>query len=397
MSLNNNQVAEVLNEAFAQATGSKEIGQLTLQEIIDTGNDVTIIGSKEQFTKALVNVLTRNWFTDTSYRSSYVDPFFQDSEQFGAIMQMISVEIPDAQASHAWQDFGTGDGKVSKIGLYDVYMPVVEAQYYGKTVSWEIPITITGEQWDTAFTNESELKGFVAYVLMCVDNGIVVHLEDMNNANRNNFIAEKIAYAKSPEAKGLHVYDLVKEYQKETGNLSTSMTASEFRNDPKAMLFMTEKLRLYKDYFKKMNTIFNTAGKKRFTPEDRIVLQVLSAIDQRLRTVATSDTYNKDIVEMPGFESVAYWQGTGEDFGFDNVSSINVKISSDGTAIEESGIVALLVDKWAIMHTIKKQRVAAKVFEPEDLTNYYNQFRDMYANNLTLNGLVFVIKDYVAG
>ena len=90
MSLNNNQVAGVLNEAFAQATGSKEIGQLTLQEIIDTGNDASIIGSKEQFTKALVNVLTRNWFTDTSYRSSYVDPFFQDSEQFGAIMQMIS-------------------------------------------------------------------------------------------------------------------------------------------------------------------------------------------------------------------------------------------------------------------------------------------------------------------
>jgi len=33
-------------------------------------------------------------------------------------------------------------------------------------------------------------------------------------------------------------------------------------------------------------------------------------------------------------------------------------------------------------------------FEPEDITQYYNQFRDSYVNNLTMNGIVFVLADY---
>ena len=38
---------------------------------------------------------------------------------------------------------------------------------------------------------EEELRSFVAYILMMVDNALVVHIEDMGNMNRNNFIAEK--------------------------------------------------------------------------------------------------------------------------------------------------------------------------------------------------------------
>ena len=145
-----------------------------------------------------------------------------------------------------------------------------------------------------------------------------------------------------------------------------------------------------------MSTSFNTEGKKRFTPEDRMVLQVLTAFEERLNTVALSDTYHDDIVSMPNYQSVAYWQGEGKDSGaftFDELSKIDVKIDTN-TTVEQSGIVAFLCDKWAILHTIKSRRVAAKVFEPEDLTQYYYQFNDMYMNNLTMNALVFVLKDY---
>ena len=48
------------------------------------------------------------------------------------------------------------------------------------------------------------------------------------------------------------------------------------------------------------------------------------------------------------------------------------------------------------MNTIKKHRVAATYFDPEALTQYYNQFRDQYMNNLTMNAVVYVVQDYVA-
>lgn len=394
--LNNNQVATVLNTAIAMSTGSAQVGTLDLRGIIDNGNDNSVIGSVEQFTKSLVNVLIKNWFTDSSYRSEYSDPFFEDTEKYGAIVQAISVEVPEVRESSAWQNFGSGSGQVNKVGEYAIYLPIVDCKYYGKTVSWELPICVTGQQWDTAFKGEDEIKGFVAYILMCVDNALVEHIENMNNMNRNNFIAEKITYASSQGAKGLHIYDFVENFVKEMGDPTKPMTVEQFLADKTGLLFASEKIRTFKQYFKRMSTSFNTEGKKRFTPEDRMVLQVLTAFEERLNTVALSDTYHNDIVSMPNYQSVAYWQGEGKDngaFTFDELSKIDVKIDTD-TTVSQSGIVAFLCDKWAILHTIKSRRVAAKVFEPEDLTQYYYQFNDMYMNNLTMNALVFVLKDY---
>lgn len=394
--LNNNQVATVLNTAIAMSTGSADVGTLDLRGIIDNGNDASVIGSVEQFTKSLINVLIKNWFTDSSYRSQYSDPFFEDTEKYGAIIQAISIEVPEVKESSAWQNFGSGQGQVNKVGEYTIYLPIVHTQYYGKTVSWELPICVTGEQWDTAFKSEDEIKSFIAYILMCVDNALTEHIENMDNMNRNNFIAEKIAYASSQDAKGLHIFDFVENYVKEMGDPTQAMTVEQFLADKKGLLYASEKIRTFKQYFKRMSTSFNTAQYKRFTPEERMVLQILTAFEERLNTVALSDTYHDDIVSMPNYQSIAYWQGEGSDegaFTFDELSKIDVQIDGN-TTITQSGIVGFLCDKWAILHTIKSRRVAAKVFEPEDLTQYYYQFNDMYMNNLTMNALVFVLKDY---
>lgn len=389
MALNNNQIQTTLNEAIAQSTGREELGTLTLQNIIDTGNDPTIIGSKEQLTKALLNVLIKNWFTDSAYRSTYDDPFFQDSATYGAITQHISVEMPKAQESHAWKDIVSGE---TKLGQYTVYLPVVHTQIYGKTVSWEIPIAISGEQWDTAFKSAEELGAFVAFVHLAVDNGIVCHLKDMDRMNRNNFIAEKIAYAETEGATGVHVVNLVEEYAKHTGE--NAMTVAQFKNNKEALNWASMQFKIYADYMREMSVLFNTAQRERFTPTDRLVLQVLSSFENDVLAVATSDTYHKDIVSLPLHQTVPFWQSLGTKGSFDEVSAINVEGASDGTAVEKSGIVALMVDRWAIMHTIFTRRVAVQRFEPEDITQYYNQFRDSYVNNLTMNGIVFVLSDY---
>ena len=389
--LNNNQVAASVNAAIAMSTGSDEVKTLSLKEIVDAGNGETVIGSQEQFTKALLNVLIKNWFTDSAYRSTYDDPFFQDSETYGAITQHISIEVPEAQESHAWTDIKSGE---TKAGEYTIFLPVVHSQVYGKTISWEIPVAITGQQWDTSFGSEAELTEFVSYVLMAVDNAIVLHLKDMDRANRNNFIAEKIAYAKSEGAKGVHVVNLVEEYAKHSGK--NAMTVAEFRNSKEALNWASMQFKKFADYMREMTTVFNTAGRKRFVPTERLVIQVLTEFENDVLGVATSDTYHSDIVALAGHQTVPFWQGSGESFGFTDVSTIDVETGSDGTAIKQGGIVALMVDRWAIMHTIFSRRVAAKVFEPEDIIQYYNQFRDSYVNNLTMSGLVFILEDYGA-
>ena len=105
MALNNNQAFTIVDELWKQYTGQKDVATVDLQTAIDNGSATNILTEKEQFTKALVARLTKNWFEDSSYRSQYKDVFFEDSSQFGAIMQSISVEVPEVKESHAWKDF----------------------------------------------------------------------------------------------------------------------------------------------------------------------------------------------------------------------------------------------------------------------------------------------------
>lgn len=393
--LNNNQVASILNAAIAQATGKDDIDTLDLRGIVDQGNDSNVIGSVEQFTKALINVLIKNWFTDTSYRSNYFDPFYVDEEQFGAITQLISVEVPAVQASHAWTSITSG---TTTVGEYTVFLPVVNTAYYGKSISWEIPIAITGTQWDSSFDSEEELRGFVAYVLMCVDNALVVHLQDMDFANRNNFIIEKVKAQADVSVGGIHVVDLLGAYYAAAGKTG-AYSVADFLDDPDALIFASEQIALYKDYFKTMSACFNTKGRMRFTPDERIVIQVLAAFEKKLQFRALSDIYNKELAELPGHQTVPYWQGFGDDSTYgpavwSEISKVKGKTYGDedaDAATTVSNVVALLADKWAIMHTIVSRRVAAKVFEPEDITQYYYQFTDRYLNDLSMNGIVFVL------
>lgn len=388
--LNNNQVAALLNSAYTQATGSAEPSALSLKDFVDTGNTDTIKGSTESFTKALINVIIKNWFLDTSYRGSYNDPFYEDQERFGGIMQFISVTVPEVKQSRAWTDYVSGQ---TTVGQYTVYLPVVESQLYGHTVSWSLPITITDNQWNTAFHSESELAGFVSYIWLCVDNALLQHIEDCSAMNRNNFIAEKLAYSKTAEAKGVHAVNLVEGFAKKTG--TSSLTVDQFRTNKSALIYASQQLMLYKDYMQKQTTIFNTSGKVRFTPQDRLVVEVLSDFENDIIANAQSSTYHDEMVALPLHRSIPAWQNmSGTDF--ETLSAINIETASAGTATSQTGIVGLIVDKWAIVHTFVDTYLASQRFDIDRVTCYEYQYTDRYINNLTMNGVVFYLADYSA-
>lgn len=390
--LTNTQIQALVNAAYAQATGQTAVETaLDLSDFCERGTAEIGADLREKFTGALLGVLTKNWYLDSSYRSQYSDPFFEDERQFGAITQMITVEVPEAKESSAWKTFTSG---VSTVGQYTVYLPVVTTQLYCKSTSWAIPITITDEQWDTAFKSADELATFVGYIWLVMDNAIVQHLEDMNNANRNGFIAEKLNAANNLED-GIHVLDLVKMYCEDTGR-TTAMTVEEFLNDYKALIFATEQIRLYIDYMKKQTALFNTAGKVHFIPENRLVVQLLGAFERRIESLE-SDVFHNEMIALPLHSTVPAWQSMA-DLSFDGVSSINVKIANpeggDDITIEQGGIIGLICDKWCVVHTIRKNRIGVQRFDIESLTHYEHQFRDSYMINASLNGVVLVVNDY---
>ena len=383
--LTTSQIDTLVNAAYTDAVGGDTLTQLDLTALVDEGvSDVAALRSK--FTGKLLGLLTENFFTQTSAEGEYDDPFFQNESEFGAITQMISASVPDAQVNPAWQDFVSG---TSTVGEYTVYLPTIDTSYYTKQTAWSIPLTITGQQWKQAFKDEGGVRRFVDFLQMVMGNAILKHRENMNEENRNNFIAQKIQYSAGLSATGIHVVDLVAKYVSERG-IATAFSVEDAMASDDFKAFAMSTLGEYAGYLKKQTSIFTIDSSVRFVPSDRLIVQILDKFDREC-AVTKAGIYHNDLIKMPGYRTVSAWQGLG-DLSFDKLSAMKGKTSAG--AYSYSGIVGIMVDKWAIMHTIKNQRVASQHFPIEDLTHFSYQFVDAYLNNLNMPGVIFTMNDY---
>lgn len=405
--VDNNTAYSLVNAAYKQAVGASAIDTIDLKDFCDSGvayGDLTM--SRDKFLKALIDQVV-NFYNDTSYDSEYSDPYYVESRRFANIVQMINAAAPEVQASHAWKDMSvntaTNPPTYATIGTYAVKPPTVSADYFTKTVSWELPLAITTEQLTDAFKSESELRGFVDYIFVVVSNALMQHREDMNAANRNSFIGHKLLAA-SEGTPGIHKVNLLAAYNSERGKSLSTVT--DFLKDADALRYAGAQIMLYEKYMRKQSTLFNTKGLVKFCPADRLVLEVNSAFENCINEVALSTTFHDELVAMPNHISVPAWQGFGVTSNgdsttaaaFDQVTKIDVtldkesSITNTNATITQSGIVALMADKYAIMHTIRQDRVAAQYFEMEDITLYAYQNRDQYINNLAQNAVVFTLE-----
>lgn len=390
---NNNAIYSLMATALANMKGGADIVTESLADFVDGGTAYSAIEElgKDNFYKALIAAGVKNIFTDPEFIDSYEDPFYLDSREFGAIVQMIHAEAPAVQASHAWNTFVSG---TTQLGTYTIFTCIVEAQLYGLSASYELPVALNDEQMKDCFESEDALGDFTAYIMVTVKNALKQHRKDQSAMNRANWIGEKIHYAGSVGATGIHKINLLDLYRAETGDTSIT-TAAQFNATNACLRFAAAAMDEYMGYLQEQTKLFNVGGKTRFTPRNRLVCQVNAKWEKKVESVSYSDAYNIDYVRLPYYQPVSCWQGMGKSAAWADVTKIYITTAS-GESVEQSGIVAIMVDRMAIAHTIRSERVAVTRFDPEAVTQYYYQFRDQYMNDLTLNGIVFTVEDYVA-
>lgn len=389
----NEQVDVFLKAAGEQAKGKTPIAQEVFDGVIQEAGTATL-SQKEQFLNSLSGRIIDTMYTDASWTDKYGDIFFQNSEQFGAIVQIINTEMPEVRQNRAWDQITTGQ---TTIGSNVVYLPVVKEQLVGGTSSWAVPYAISGTQMDSAFRNASGLSRFIGYVQLSAENAIKYHLTRMSAANRNNYMMEKLA--KGNTATNVNVVSLVAEYNAMTGK---SLTAQQFLNNQDGCLRMVNRIfKKYKALLTDMTTLFTldstTTGK--FIPDDRFTFSVIADFNALLESELYSTTYHDDFVKAKGFREVPSWQGlrgASTTLTFNDLTTINAAredsvIDSSGVDINQSGIIGLMCDKWAVMHTVVRHRTGVQRDDIKDITLYEHQFTDRYVNNLMLNGLVFTI------
>lgn len=400
-SVDNNAAYAIVNAAYKQAVGADAVDTVDLSDFCDSGVAYgSLTMNRDKFFKALLDQVV-NFYTEESYEE-YSDPYYVESRRFANVVQMINAQAPEVQASHAWNDFSpntaTTPPTYATVGTYQVKQATVSTDYFQRSVSWELPIAISGSQENDAFKSEEELRGFVDYLFVCVDNKLKIHRENLNAMNRAHAMGWKI-YSQSQGVAGIHKVNLLDAYNTERGK--SISTVAGFLADADALRYAGSQILLYSQYMRKPSTLFNTKGLVKFCPTDRMVLEVNSAFENAINEVALSNTFHDELASMPAHYSVPAWQGFGVTdstaspattaAAFDQVTSIDITLDNDKT-VNQSGIVAFMADKYGVMHTIRQERVASTFFDPEDLTLYFYQNRDQYMTNLAQNMIVFTLE-----
>ena len=387
----NYDASTVLAAAYAQATGSTALTAINVEDIIDRGADSSVFTiGREPFTKALIEQCAKMFFTDASYQNNYEDPFYVDSRRFASVVQTISVTAPSVRSNPAWNSLTSG---TSTVGSYTVILPEISAKCYAKTESYAIDVTITNEQWDDAVRSADELEKLVDFIFVQINNAVLQHKEDLLSLQRATLMAELLLADADVTDTGVHKIELRAAYNAaKNKNISTK---EAFRADPDAMRWAGKTVSLYADYMMKQSTLFNVGGQVKFVPKDRLVIELNSDFERSLTEVALSDDFIDDIRRQGSYHTVPWWQaeiGANSSLGSEDVTSINVKLDND-TTVSQAGIVALLADKYALMHTIRSERVASQYFDIDALTLYSFQHRDSYMCNSSLPALIFTIED----
>lgn len=393
MASGNTAAETFLQGAAAQAKGTAELSEQDYTDLIHEAGDWTQ-GQKEQFLGQLSCQYVDTMYTDASWTDKYGDLFFQNAEQFGSIVQIINTEMPQVRANRAWDTITSG---TTTIGSNTVYLPVVKEQLTGGSSSWAIPFALTGTQMDVAFKNAAGLRRFESYVQLSAENSARYHLARMSAANRNNYILEKMAKGNSTGK--INIVNLVQEYYLMTGN---TVTAAEFRNNKDGCLRMVNRIfKKYKAFLTDMTTLFtmDATSTGKFIPEDRFAFVTIADFVSLLESELYSTTFHDNFVTLKGYREIPAWQAIRSSSGtldYDSLTAIKAAndasvIDNTGVEIDAQGVVALMVDKWAIMHTIVKHRMGVQRDDIKDITLFEHQYTDRYVNNLMLNGVVFVI------
>ena len=374
------QIYSILNDVAKQTFGTSAI------KVIDSAS-FTSLGEKvlsndawtENFTNNLTNRISRTVYGIRNYNGVNKN-MLRENFEFGAIVQKINVELPEAKQNNAWE--------IGTEGYTPTYAPVIKPQVsqklFNKIATWEVDITIPDYMLKTAFLNETSMATFIDAIFTAMNNAMQICHDNNANLIRANFIGNILHKNKSTQA-----INLLHEYNTLT---NAGLTVANCMRDIDFLKYATMQINLWTKRMSVMSTLFNDEGNTKFTDKDNLVIDVLQDFASATATFLEADTYHKELVSLPMYNEVAYWQGSGQSFAFDDTSKINVKIDETNT-VEKSGIIAVAYDYLAIGTTINQPRTTTERNNKDEYTNYYNKANIGCFNDLGENGIVFYIAE----
>lgn len=383
------QVYDFVNTATQEALGQEAVVSENLSNIVDIGTQIFNANAMDKYVKALVNRIGKCIFVNRVYGGS-APSVMMDGWEYGSVLQKVSTGLPKARVNETWE---LEDGQSYDPHIF--YKPDgVISKFYNDYVTFEVDMSFTEEQLKMSFNSAVEMNGFISMLYTSVENSMTVKIDELIRKTINNMIGETIyadyASVGLSTKSGTKAINLLYLYNNTVNKGGTALTADVALTKPEFIRYASYMIKLTHDRMHTMSTLFNIGGQPRFTPTDLGHIALISDFARAADVYLQSDTFHDEFTALPTAEVITYWQGSGTDFGFDSVSSINITTAS-GHAIETSGILGVMFDRWALgVNNVSRKVTSQWTPNAEFFTNFY-KYKAGFFNDMNENFVVFFI------
>lgn len=378
------QIHEIMNTVTSEVLGKENVVAEDLSNIVDIGKEIVDTDKVDNYVNKLVHHIGKVEFTNQKYTGN-AKSVLMDSWEYGSILQRIYAELPTAYENDTWN---LVDGKSYDPNIF--YQPTVTSQFFDNKVTFEIPISFAEKQVKDSFSNKTQLNGFLSMLTNQVDTSMTIKLDSLIMRTINNFIGNVLDANDTNTS-----VNLLKMYNDKTGE---KLTVKDCLTDSGFLRFANFVINTYVDRISRISTLFNIGDKERFTNNENKNLILLTDFVNSSDVFLQADIKHNELTGVSNFETVPYWQGSGNNFTFDEISSINVKVNNGtktGKEVKKSGIIGVLFDRYSLGVTNLDKRVTTN-YNPkaEFYTNFYKSDSG-YFNDFNQNFIVFYVEDSV--
>lgn len=352
-----------------------------LSNIVDVGTRLfdNTQNWKDNYVKALINRIGRMVFVDRPY-SGWAPNILRDSWEYGSIMAKVRVKTFEPKPNPSWN---LQNGQT--VNQFEYNAPEVIQYFYNQKIAWQIDCSFAEMQVRESFTSASELNRFFSTIESTINKSQTMYIDSLEMRAINNFVAEKILANNG-------VVDLLAGYNAAFG---TSLTAAAAITNVDFLRYAAYTILLYKDRLKAASEVFHVAsdtGYPTFTPASDLHLVLISNVAKALDVYLQSETFHNDFTEIGSYDTIPFWQSSGENFATADVTRLDVAPASDNNqTVNRNYIIGVMFDRDAIVMTNENRRTTSAYNANGEYYNNFYKIDTSFINDLAENGIVFTI------
>ena len=382
------QIKNLVNDSVKDALGKQaSLSTLDTTDLVSLGKALSEFDAYEKFYGALANRIVKTVYFQRMYAPKSRN-VLRDENEYGAFIQKVYTQLDSAVDNPSFDVSYESNGSTSyrQHSPYDVENVIkVSALIFGGQGTWSHEFIYSREEIKTAFTNESEMMRLIDAIYTTADNSMKLDIERLEADAVNTSMANCIENSKAR--------NLLNEYN--LAHPTNTLTLAQALEDLDFLKFATKEINETINHMGEMNVNFNTEGYETYTPKENLVVEMLAQFASATKTYLQADTFHKDLVSLPKYNEVSYWQNPGKDitFPFDKCSSIKIKNTQiDEDAISQSGIICFLHDTENVACYFG-DRYTWELPNPRDrVTIHGEQARKGYAVDPHANAIVFYLE-----